>query len=274
MSTSPKRILRQLVPPALLSIYRRTRRQFGFSGDFKSWEEALLQCKGYEAENILKKVREAALKVKRGEAAFERDSVPFTEPDYHWPLLAHLLWIAAENGGALQLIDYGGSLGSTYFQYRPYLAGLSEVRWTVVEQPAFVECGNAEFQDERLLFQDSLSHAASSKNINVVLLSSVLPYVARPYDLLEEVVATGIPYLVVDRTPFVDGDRDRLTIQRVSPAIYDASYPAWFLSEKKFLDLLLHTYREIVRFEGFDEANIRARYRGFVFERRSEMRNP
>ena len=76
-----------------------------------------------------------------GRAAYERDSVLFEEVEYVWPLLASLMWVGARHLGSLNVLDFGGSLGSTYFQNRIFLATLPSVRWNIVEQPRHVEVG-------------------------------------------------------------------------------------------------------------------------------------
>ena len=73
------------------------------------------------AQDILDKVLAATLKVKQGQAVFERDSVLFDEIEYSWPLLAGLMWAAASNGGKLNVLDFGGALGSSYYQNRKFL---------------------------------------------------------------------------------------------------------------------------------------------------------
>ena len=70
-----------------------------FEGNYASWEDATAKCDGYDAEHILTRVLESTLKVKSGDAIFERDSVLFDEIEYSWPLLAGLMWAAARNGG-------------------------------------------------------------------------------------------------------------------------------------------------------------------------------
>ena len=90
--------------------------------------------------------------VKRGEAVFERDSVIFDKVQYAWPVTAGLMWVAARNGGRLSVLDFGGSLGSSYFQNREFLAYLPNVRWSVIEQAHFVKAGRKHIQDERLVF--------------------------------------------------------------------------------------------------------------------------
>jgi len=57
---------------------------------------------GYDNDMILEKTRLALLKVKNGEAAYERDSVVFEDIQYAWPLLAGLLWVAAALAGLRQ----------------------------------------------------------------------------------------------------------------------------------------------------------------------------
>ena len=46
-----------------------------FFGDFPSWEEARKQSTSYDSDVIFERVRDAALKVKNGEAVYEGNSV-------------------------------------------------------------------------------------------------------------------------------------------------------------------------------------------------------
>ena len=99
-----KALAHDWLPPAIARLIVRGQapQQDGglrFEGDFATWEEAKAQCTGYDAKDILAKVLAATLKVKCGEAAFERDSVLFDEVEYAWPMLAGLMWAAARNGG-------------------------------------------------------------------------------------------------------------------------------------------------------------------------------
>ena len=59
---------------------------------------------------ILGKVLEATLKVKNGEAVYERDLVLFDHIEFYWPVLSGLMWVAARNNGRLNVLDYGGTL--------------------------------------------------------------------------------------------------------------------------------------------------------------------
>lgn len=223
-----------MVEKALI-FYRRyiKNKQSGWSGNYPSWQAALQHCSGYNADNILQKVKDATLKVKNGEAVYERDSVIFDEIEYSWPLLAALLWVAARNEGKLNVIDFGGSLGSTYFQNKQFLDRLHDVHWNIVEQPDFVTCGKKYIQDEVLKFYVSTREALNEQKANVMIISCTLPYIEEPYKLIEELIRLNIPVIIIDNTPFNVENRDRLTVQKVPPCIYVASYPCWFLDYNK-----------------------------------------
>ena len=94
----------------------------------------------------------ATLEVIAGRAAFERDSVLFNEVQHSFPVLAGLLRAATENEGRLCVLDFGGSLGSSYFQCRGFLSVPSLLSWNVVEQPHFVRCGRECIESEQLKF--------------------------------------------------------------------------------------------------------------------------
>ena len=205
-----------------------------FEGEFETWQEASARCTGYDAEEILAKVLAATLKVKRGEAAFERDSVLFDEIEYAWPVHAGLLWAAARNGGRINVLDFGGALGSSYFQNRKFLQALPEVRWNVVEQAHYVEAGQKHIQDEQLRFYKTIRECLIENKPNVVLLSSVVQYLESPFELLAELSKVGAVCLIIDRTPFALNGKDKLVIQKVPSAIYSASYPMWIFSLPEF----------------------------------------
>jgi putative methyltransferase (TIGR04325 family) len=239
---------------------------YGWHGNYSSWSEALEKSGGYDSEKINEKVRASASLVKNGLAAYERDSVLFYKAEYSFPLLSGLMWIAALNRGKLNVLDFGGSLGSTYFQNKFFLDPLTDLNWCIVEQPGFVETGNKNFADERLHFFASINECTESFDINVVLLSSVLQYLEKPFSLLEQVKSSGIKYILIDRTPFIEG-ADRITLQKVPPSIYKGSYPCWFFNRKKFIDWFSEEYDKILEFDALDKANIRSEFRGFIFQK-------
>jgi putative methyltransferase (TIGR04325 family) len=166
-------------------------------------------------------------------------------------------------------VDFGGSLGSLYFQHRSWLAGRGDVEWRVVEQPQFVEIGRREFAAPPLSFHATLAEACLPHQPDGIILSSVLPYLEEPEQLLADIIARAFSFVIVDRTGFVTGPRNRLTVQRVPEHIYRASYPCWFFARTRFLDHFRQHYTLKAEFTTADQSDIVAEFRGMYFERRA-----
>jgi len=216
-----------------------------YEGPFADWDEARRRADGYDRPEILRQVRAAALEAKQGRAAFERDGIAFAERQYPFPVLAMLLYSAARHGGALSVLDVGGSLGSAYFQCRPLLAEVARLRWSVVEQPAFVACGREEFAGEELAFYGSIGECLAHERPTLALFGSSLQYLPDPYGALREVEAAGVPEVVIDRTPRHDGAGDLVFVQHVPPAIYRASYACRVFGADALEGALARGYRKV-----------------------------
>ena len=83
-----------------------------------------------------------------------------TPLNIHFLLLSGLLWIAVRNNGKLNVLDFGGSLGSSYFQNKFFLDNLTDVNWCIVEQPEFVRTGNEYFDDQKTSFFNSIEEVS------------------------------------------------------------------------------------------------------------------
>jgi hypothetical protein len=210
---------------------------YGWSGNYRTWDEANSLCSGYNHETIFQKVKEATLKVKNNEAVYERDSVIFDKIEYAYPLAAFLMWSMA-NKDNLDIIDFGGSLGSTYFQNRFFLEKFANVNWNIIEQKKFIDIGKEFFEDDTLHFYYSVDQCIkhSPRKIDTIIFSSVLQYLPSPYELLNDILLNDFKQIIIDITTVHEDDYDRITIQQVPPSIYTASYPTWFFSERKFIN--------------------------------------
>lgn len=244
----------------------------GWFGNYESWEAAEAQCSGYDAGDILQTVRASILKVKSGKAIYERDSVLFNEVQHSLPLIA--AFTDSIENKRLHVTDFGGSLGSSYFQHRNVFAPDVELKWAVVEQAHFVECGKKEIAGDRLSFYKTIDEALEQQDRQVLFLSSVLPYIKEPYELIASMLQYRFKYIIVDRTAFIDGDAERITKQIVPSFIYKASYPAWFFNEQKFIKAFTAQYELLHSFDSvFDpvqnlEDGVRAYRKGFYFKLR------
>jgi len=256
--TQLKSFLKQLFPPFMLKLFRLAighKQEVKnvikpiWQGNYQSWNEAIKNTSGYEASQILEQCKNALLKVKNGEAVYERDSVIFNEVHFNYGLLAALLKAANENNGELIVIDFGGSLGSSYFQNRNFLNPIKKLKWCIVEQKHFVDCGNQFFADENLEFYYSIEACLVKNKPNVLLISGVIQYLEKPYEWLQKFVDFQIPYIIIDRLSLVRSGEDVLTVQNVPDEIYKASYPAWFFNKDKFEKILFNHYNLIAYFD-------------------------
>ncbi|MBI2516123.1 MAG: methyltransferase, TIGR04325 family [Opitutae bacterium] len=265
MKTKLKTLLLACLPAWL---QRRWQWQW-FRGDCRSWAEARAASVGYDDAAILQRAVAAARAVRAGQAAWERDGTLFTEPAVHAPLLAALRRAAEENGRHLAVLDFGGALGSTWWQHRPELTGLTRVDWRVVEQAAFVAAGCREFTDATLGFYPTVAAACEDGRPNTLLLSSVLQYLETPRQLLADMIARDFAHIIIDRTSFARDGRERLVVQHTPPALGGGSYPCWIFDRRQMTELFDAKYELVAEWPGFDDVgDRRVEFRGFHYRRK------
>ena len=208
------------------------------SGPYENWKDASKNSRGYEQKNILDKVYNSSKLVKLGLVSYERDSVIFKEIKYNYNIVdilneIHLLQ------NKLSILDFGGALGSSYFQNRDILKNKLNFKWGIVEQENYVKLGLAEFSDKTLSFFYNVSDCIKTLVPNVALFGSSIQYLEDPYEIMDEISdSDDIKYLIFDRTPFEYNKDDIIVVQNVPKKIYEASYPMRIFSIDKFINKL------------------------------------
>lgn len=246
-------MLREGLPPALhRAIAQSTGRAVRFDGRFKDWSGASAASTGYAHGEILDRVIRASREVEAGRAAFERDAVLFDIWQAPVQLLAPLLRHAARCGGHLEVVDFGGSLGSSYRQCRPFLPALASLRWYVIEQPGFVAAGRAEFENETLSFHDTVDALPPAAAPRLLLASSVLQYLEAPLEAIAGWDVPSVRAVLIDRTPVWSGATHWPCVQHVPRHIYPASYPCWVLSQPRLLERLAQRWRLVYEFDSVE----------------------
>lgn len=185
------------------------------------------------------------------------------------------MWISAKTDD-INVIDFGGSLGSSYFQNKFFIDSVnSTISWNVVEQDHFVDCGLVNFQSENLKFYHTIDECFHVKKTNVLILSSVLQYLETPSNILNFISDFPFDYIIVDLTGIlINSDRSILTLQQIPPSIYDASYPCWFFNEKELMDVFANKYDLIYDFDcelGSDLSlnnQTKAKYKGYFYAKK------
>ncbi|MFN9709791.1 MAG: methyltransferase, TIGR04325 family [Bacteroidota bacterium] len=219
---------------------------------YLKWSEIQQKYGGYDANNILKKCSAAIELVHKGIVPYERDSVIFDKIEYSAGILDALQNISHENNQGLTVLDFGGGLGSSYYQNRTQLGDVRNLKWCIVEQKNFVEYGKENFENEILKFYYTIDECMAENKPDIIILSSVLQYIENPYPLIEYISKLNIKNIVLDRTAFSNEQNDLLTIQNVPPDIYEASYPCWFFSSGSFIKKFIG-YTIIKEFDSYCE---------------------
>ncbi len=252
-------MIKDFIPNIILKL----RRDNFYKGNFSLWEKALNKSSGYDSEVIVKKVSNSLLKVKNGEAKYERDSVLYDKIEYTWTLLSFLMWVSRKKDQEeFNIVDFGGGLGTSYYQNKNFLKDFI-LTWNIIEQESFVKYGEKYFQSECLKFYLSLERFFRESSSNIILLCGVLQYLKFPYELLTEIFKYNFKYIYIDRT-FFSKKKERITIQKVPSCIYKASYPCWIFNEKEMLTFFKKNgYKLIVDFS--EELGIKVKSKGFYF---------
>jgi len=194
---------------------------------------------GYESSEILDAVREGTLEVIRGAKAFERDSVTFSDPLLPWAVWGLIGWVKNPNGPT-SVIDFGGSLGSTFYQLECFL-GTVEVDWRIVEQANYVAEGRRITSDPRLTFFEDFATAAESNNPHLVYCGSAIQYLDDPLGTLKEFSESRAEAIFLDKIPMVDGPGFSV-VQKVPSSIYSATYPMKVLAEQQVLEIFANEW--------------------------------
>lgn len=242
---------------------------YGYCGRYDEWAAAAAASIGYGSGVELDRTRRATAQVRARGAMFQQDGVAFSDmPDQAYRVALALVLAALERGGELTVLDFGGALAGAYYAFRPFLSSCRRLTWHVVEQPLYCEWGRREFADPGLTFFERVGAAIADRRPDVVLCSSVLQFLEQPFAVIDELLGAGAGYLIIDRTPFATSGVRELTVQRMPPTLYRASYPSWLFSEDELHQAIGNRYRVFLKWELPSAFTARARFLGFVFKAR------
>ena len=133
-----KNINKRLAPKALMQLVKKTPHKGSFKRGFNSWSEASAHTTTYNTSDVFNKTLNAARLVRDGKAVYERDSVVFNKIQYDFKVLSSLMFIANIQN-QLNVVDFGGALGTLYRQNKKYLDLLQlPKKWAIVVQSKYV----------------------------------------------------------------------------------------------------------------------------------------
>ena len=253
------------------NIITLNQRIHSFDDRVSSWQEAKKVTEGYDSNTILNKVVSAHVEAQEKNNSYERDSVVLSDNLINWPLVGTLYWAEKNISKNLQVLDFGGSFASAFFQNLRVLSSL-DIKWMVVEQQHFVDAAKKIVNDTRVTFFSDVEACIKSQKPNFAHLGSSLQYLEKPYHILEKISLSEIEVLILDRIPVYNGVEDIVAAQRVSNSIYDSSYPVWILSEEKLKKEISHHWVLLSEFDAIGGSSRtlkqkKFKWKGYIFVR-------
>ena len=131
--------------------------------------------------------------------------------------------------------------------------------WSATETTVTLTFTDEDGDSESMIFE-----VIENEKPNILLLSSVLQYISKPYDLLNELLKNNFEIILIDRTMFSKTNK-KIKLQSVPPKIYKASYPCWFLDELEFINYFeSNNYNIIESFETLGGQSREYIFKGFI----------
>jgi putative methyltransferase (TIGR04325 family) len=205
-----------------------------FSKPKSSWDHAVVDSAGYEAVDLVDGCLEAAMAVQRGDAAYERDTVLFFEPELDLPLVAAVAMSRGACGRQVRVLDIGGGLGTGFFRHREILHQIGVSSWRVLETPAMVQASKELAEEPGLSFVTSLEEALHDP-LDLVVFSSSLQYMSEPRKVLEAALSSTASVVLLDRLPMWSKPTAAPVVQTTPAGTIGGTYPCWLLAERELL---------------------------------------
>jgi len=261
-----KYYLKLILPNFIIKLINKFfKRDIRFVGNYSSWKEATHNSLGYDNKQIFLKSRNSFLKVISKEAKYERDSVLFYSEAVNYPLIDILNKIQKKNKTCLNILDFGGSFGSTYFQNYSILKNKNKFNWSIVEQEKIVKYVKKFELEDNLSFYLSIKNYMAKYKPDIVLFSSVVQYLEHPYKIIHYLLKKKIKNIFFLKTPFTN-NKDLIKVQIVPKHIYDASYPIRIFNEHNFLKLFRESNYKITPHFIPDEKIGAIVFKNFIFK--------
>lgn len=212
------------IPPIFLTWFLRLAKHLtGFSGPFKTWEQAMGKGQGYNSEELASQVKWAVT-----------DERILTVSNRESKLGLALLAAFNELGcpSLLKIVDLGGGGGGHFNLIRCLLPISTKIDYEIVETEEVV----SRFASKSNLVK--YSSEFPSKKIDILIASGALQYLEEPEFALQWAISNA-EFLILDRLSVHDEGANVIFRQNVFPSLKQRhSYPCWFFSRNLMENML------------------------------------
>ncbi len=199
----------------------------------KNWESAVSGSSGYQSPQTINTIEGS-------DPVVDEDTTKhnFLGSRYFQvasAILSGLNLEKLESDTTIRVLDIGGGLGEYFFLLHDNLPNL-KFEWLILETPALCQLAKTKHANSPgVSWTDALND--SNQTFDIVLLSSVIQYVEKPFDLIETAMQKA-PLLILNRLPLSTHAHNLVCIQRPGLLETKGSYPVHILSERLFMSYL------------------------------------
>jgi putative methyltransferase (TIGR04325 family) len=199
----------------------------------KSWEIAIKKSSGWSSERTLKHEKQFQFKQLMNE--IESD---FVHDERFMQLATAFFSIERKTptneSPTISVLDVGGGFGKYFYLFSKFFPNITWA-WVVVETES--QCQSIPAQLKNTPGVTFCSEIPNNRKFDIGLLSSVIEYVEKPFELLNH-VSEICETIVLNRIPLTPFKEDIVAIQR--PGIFETrgSYPLHMFSEETFINRL------------------------------------
>ena len=223
-----------ILPPKIKTLIRASLSSvIGFT-KVDSWDTAERKSVGYESVSVLTPLLEGTI-----ESRVNLADSKLVTTRYQQVATAMFFCLSEKRlrgGKPLRILDFGGGGGDYFYQFQKFVPHI-DFDWTVVETPALAEAMQQKHGGESQKIRWVGSIEMTDEKYDLVLCSSVLQYLEKPFEILEALVKKS-QFVIINRIPLIKTADNFVALQRILTKKKRGSYPAHFFSENSFLETL------------------------------------
>lgn len=205
----------------------------------KNWEIAVSRSSGYQSQQTIRSIKGSDPVVSKGTPKV------FLGGRYLQVTSAILSGLNTEKlklDTTIRVLDIGGGLGEYFFLLRDNVPNI-KFKWVILETQSICQLAKMYHSEvSGVSWTDALTD--SSQTFDIVLLSGVIQYLEKPFELIEMAMQKA-PLLIFNRLPLSSKAHNLICIQR--PGLFESkgSFPLHILSEELFF-LYLSAHGHII----------------------------
>jgi putative methyltransferase (TIGR04325 family) len=215
--------------------------------EYATWEDAKKNSLGYDHYFLFKKLKKIYSNTKIGLKFFERDTIIFKKLPYNKTFL-NLISNINNKFKYINILDFGGSLGSSFFLYQKKICNF-DYKWNIVEQKHIVDFGKRKLENKKFKFfyniEQCLKYNKKNK-INLFFTSDVIQYLESPYNILRTATKSSVPFILIDLLANSNSSDDKIYVQKIPKSIYLGSYPIRIFAKKKILNFMKNNGYDLI----------------------------